>query len=283
MKIRFLFSPEGDDGSSNGGGSTTLLSESAPQQAQQQDGQAVTVPDFIHDKFKGAENPIEAQARAYLDAQKLIGQRQQIKPPGPDAKPEEIKAWRTSLGVPETPDAYGLKKPDKLPEGVDWNEEDAKGFQTLAHEIGLTPAQVAKLTEYDLTRSGKQVEGSKAKMESYLGEQRTALKTEWGDKFENNKERAVMAAKLLGLDPNDAELGNSAKMIKALYEASKLIQEDKFVGSDKVGLGLTNKEQADDILHNKNNPWHKAFMGQETKERQAEAQRHRNRLLGIKG
>ena len=287
MKFRFLFSPEGGEGEGGGGGQTLLsapsTTPSAPAApAAPQPGAAPTVPDFIHEKFKGAENPLEEQAKAYGEAQKLLGQRQQVKPPGPDAKPEEVTAWRKTLGVPDDVTGYDIKKPDKLPDGVEWNEEDVNGFKKLAHEIGLTPAQAAKIAEFDTVRMGAMSAKGKAGLETFVKGQRDELVKEWGDKFDNNKERAVMTAKLLGLDPNDAEIGNSAKMIKALHAASQLIKEDQFVGSEKAGLGLTGKDQADDILHNKNNPWHKAFMGEEGKERQAQAQAFRNRLLGVK-
>lgn len=286
MKFRFLLSP--DDGGGEGGGGGTLLSApsttpaapAAP--AAPQPGTTPTVPDFIHEKFKGSANPLEEQAKAYVEAQKLLGQRQQVKPPGPDAKPEEITAWRKTLGVPDDVAGYGLKKPDKLPEGVEWDEEQVGKFGALAHKMGLTPAQAQELIAFDTERMGAMSAKGKAGLETFVKGQRDELVKEWGDKFDNNKERAVMTAKLLGLDPNDAEIGNSAKMIKALFSASQLIKEDQFVGSEKAGLGLTGKDQADDILHNKNNPWHKAFMGEEGKERQAQAQAFRNRLLGVK-
>jgi hypothetical protein len=222
--------------------------------------------------------------RGHGNAQKLIGQRGNtgLKPPGPDAKPEEVAAWKKLIGVPDTPDAYGLKKPDQLPEGVEWNEEDVKGFQTLAHEIGLTPAQVQKLTEYDLARAGKMTASGKEKLTAFVNEQRDTLKKEWGDSFSNNVERALMAAQLLGLDPKDPEIGNSAKMIKALHSAAALIREDKFVSSNKVGLGLTGADQAEDIRRNPNNPWYNAYHGKETPERQREAQKLMMRLQGIK-
>lgn len=222
--------------------------------------------------------------RGLGNAQKLIGQRgnQSLKPPGADATPEQLAEWRKVIGVPDDPNGYGIKKPDQLPEGVDWNDEEAAAFGKLAHELNLTPAQAQKLMEYDLARSGKMVSSSQAKIESFIKEQREALQKEWGDKFQNNVSRALKAAELLGLDPKDAEIGNSAKMIKALAAAAELMTEDKFVGSDKVGLGLTGADQAEDIRRNPANPWHNAYHGKEGKDRQKQAAALIARLNGVK-
>jgi hypothetical protein len=71
-------------------------------------------------------------------------------------------------------------------------------------------------------------------------------------------------------------------MIKALHSAASLIQEDKFVASNKVGLGLTGADQAEDIRRNPANPWHAAYHNKEGKERQQQAQSLMMRLQGVK-
>lgn len=220
--------------------------------------------------------------RGFGNAQKVIGSKgQPMKPPGPDAKPEELAAWNKLVGVPDTPDGYGIKKPEKMPEGVEWNEEQVKEFSGLAHKLGLTPTQAQALLAWDTERAGKGVSKGKGEIEAYISNQREDLKKSWGDKFDNNVERARLAAGLLGLDANDPEISNSAKMIKALHAASQLISEDKFPSSSNAGAGLTGEEQAEDIRRNPNNPLHAAFHGKEGPQRQAEAAEKMWRLKGV--
>lgn len=205
------------------------------------------------------------------NAQRLIGQRQQVKPPGPDAKPEELANWRKTLGVPDSADGYKLTKPENLPEGVEWNDAAVKEFAGLAHEMNLTPAQVQKLVEYDLKQKAGMVEGGQARIAEYIEKGKQELTKEWGDKTRDNVAVAVQTAQKLGIDPNDPEIANSPKMLKALYMASQLMREDRLVDSSKAGTGMTGAQQAEDIRLNPNNPWHAAYMGREGKERQMQA------------
>jgi hypothetical protein len=312
----FLFSP--DDGSGAGGGSTTILGGDAGASTQSavtttaaaattttattggewdfrsalddkgafKQGWVDTLPPDLKDYAGtlGKYPNVAELLRGHGNAQKLIGQRVApgVKVPGPDAKPEEIAAYRKAIGVPDDVTGYGLKKPDALPEGVEWNEEEVGKFGALAHELGLTPAQAQKLVAFDTERMGKMNAGGKAKLDAFIAGERDALKKEWGENYQNNVGKALKAAELLGLDVNDAEIGNSAKMIKALHSAASLIQEDKFVASNKVGLGLTGADQAEDIRRNPANPWHAAYHNKEGKERQQQAQSLMMRLQGVK-
>lgn len=309
MRNPFLFSPDDGDGGGNGGGQTILGggdSQQQQQQGQQQQQQAAAGWDFRsalddsgsfkqgwHETLPDDLKPYAGSLSKYPNAtellrglgnaQKLIGQRpQELKPPGPDATPEQKATWFKTIGVPEKPEEYGLKKPEKLPEGVPWSDEDAAAFAAKAHELGLTPAQVQAIAAFDIERAARGVQKGQGEITAYIEGQKTALKAEWGEKFEANRDKALATAQLLGLDPNDAEIGNSAKMIKALHAASQLMSEDKFVGSDKAGMGMSRADQAEDMLRNKANPWHNALWGREGPERQTQAQQLRARLLGIK-
>lgn len=298
-----LFSP--DDGSGAGGGGTTILGEQGQQGGQQQQtpdtwdfrsalddtgafkqGWHESLPDDLK-PYSGslAKYPNATELlRGFGNAQTMLGKRpQELKPPGADATPEQKAAWYKTLGVPDKPEEYGLKKPDNLPDGVPWSDEDATAFAAKAHELGLTPQQVQAIAAFDLDRATKASEKGKGEITAYIEGQKTALKAKWGDKFEANRDKALATAQILGLDPNDAEIGNSAKMIEALHAASQLMSEDKFVGSDKVGVGLSRADQAEDMARNKLNPWHNALWGREGSERQKQAQELRARLLGVKG
>jgi hypothetical protein len=184
---------------------------------------------------------------------------------------------------------YDIKKPDNLPDGA-WNEEEVNGFKALAHDIGLTPAQAAKLAEFDNARMARMDTKSKQGLESFINSQRDELKKDWGDGYDSKIEAAKIfaqeASDHLKVDLLKSGYANDAVFIKLAeyaYQCTKdARKEDKFVASNKVGLGLTDMDQAEDIRRNPQNPLHAAFHGRETKERQLYAQQQIMRLSGVK-
>ncbi|MEN3942507.1 hypothetical protein WJU23_14505 [Prosthecobacter sp. SYSU 5D2] len=233
------------------------------------------LPADLRDQAAGAlakyQSPLEL-VRGLANAQRLIGQRPQVRPPGADARPEEVSAWRRSLGVPETPEGYGIQRPESLPDGVEWSDEAVVQFSGLAHELNLTPAQVQKLVDYDAGRQAQAAQTAQARLGDYLARGRAELEQEWGERLQTNVGRAVQTAQALGLDPNDPEISNSPKILKALFAASRLMQEDRLSAAGRSGAGMTGAQQAEDIRLNPNNPWHAAYMGREGKDRQSQAQ-----------
>ena len=209
--------------------------------------------------------------RSHHELKTAVSKR--VQPPGENAKPEEITAWRTLLGVPEKPEDYGLKKPDTLPDGVQWSDELAEGFAALAHKHSLPPAAVQEISSWWAQQQGAAAGREAESFKGWVAAQKTELEKEWGGKYNDNLVAAQRVAGLAGIDMNDPDLGNNAKLIRSLHEVSKLISEDKLVAPDKTGQGLTAGQQADDILHNAQNPWHEAYMGKQGKARQEEASR----------
>lgn len=209
--------------------------------------------------------------RSHHELKTAVSKR--VQPPGENAKPEEITAWRTLLGVPEKPEDYGLKKPDKLPDGVQWSDELAGGFAALAHKHSLPPAAVQEISSWWAQQQGAAAGRETEAFNGWVAAQKTELESQWGAKYADNLVAAQRVAGLAGIDMADPDLGNNAKLIRSLHEVSKLISEDKLVAPDKTGQGLTAGQQADDILHNAQNPWHEAYMGKQGKARQEEASR----------
>jgi hypothetical protein len=64
-------------------------------------------------------------------------EKQEIKPPGPDASPEDKANWNALLGVPTDPNGYEFAKPEDLPAGMGYNEEKAAAFAKDCHEKGI--------------------------------------------------------------------------------------------------------------------------------------------------
>lgn len=78
--------------------------------------------------------------------ERLLGNA--IRVPGKDATQEEREAFLNKLGRPEQPDAYEFAVPENLPENLPYDGERAAKFKAVAHGLGLTKDQAAKLHDW---------------------------------------------------------------------------------------------------------------------------------------
>jgi len=110
-----------------------------------EDGEEREIPLREHPALARYESKDEA-VKALVHAQKLLGRTPEgyIRLPGPDADAEQMAAFHAALGRPESPDGYTLPELE-LPEELELREELVAGLRARAHELGLTPAQVAGL------------------------------------------------------------------------------------------------------------------------------------------
>jgi len=163
-------------------------------------------------KFAG-KTPDEV-ARAYLNAQKLIG-----KDPGSlvDLKAAEADplAVLRRLGAPDKPDAYDLKAPEGVrADLVQQASSDLSWFKQAAVEAGLLPKQAQALFDAALKASQAGVESSISMMRG----QEEALQREFGQAFDAKLDAANHAATELGIKDAliKAGLGSHPEVIKAL-------------------------------------------------------------------
>lgn len=148
-------------------------------------------------------NDLPSLAKSYREQKAFVGGS--IRPPGPDAKPEEKKEFRDKLQK-HAPDLVQFVEGDADAEGRVWEKlgrpKDEAGYEfatdvqldmnllrTVAKNTGMTKAQFAKFAEATAAGMRKQTEASKA--------DQAALKTEWGQGYDQQlKDAAAVAAKL---------------------------------------------------------------------------------------
>ena len=165
--------------------------------------------------------------KAYIELQKKIGERAIFKP-GPQASPEEKRAFLEAIGVPaEDKYTLGEIKDLKFPqESIDWARK-------VGAKAGILPeAMTEVLKEFGAFEiAQKTAADKKAKEETQKG--LDGLKQEWGEGYQKNIDRANFFAKefcgqeffeYLGKNP---ALGNDPKLIKMLSKASELLGEHK--------------------------------------------------------
>lgn len=107
-----------------------------------------------------------------------------LKVPGAEATPEEVAAYHKALGVPDTPDGYEIKPPEKMPDGVAFDEAQATAFKSVAKEIGLTPAQVAKLSAWQIEQVGAGAAKSRESIAAVIAAEKVELEQAFGDKLD---------------------------------------------------------------------------------------------------
>src|SRR6185503_523723 len=82
-------------------------------------------------------------ARSYVETKAMIGRR--LEAPGEKATPEQIAAWRKTVGAPDKPEGYagsaGSVRPDSIPQEM-WDAAGEKKFLALAHRHHLPAAAV---------------------------------------------------------------------------------------------------------------------------------------------
>jgi hypothetical protein len=108
-----------------------------------------------------------------------------LRVPAQDAPKEAWDQFYKGLGRPESAEGYTLEKP-QIPAGLRYDEGQEKWFRGLAYAAGLNQAQAKGIfdswNKMQMDASQKSIEARKAAAKSATD----SLKTEWGDKYEEN-------------------------------------------------------------------------------------------------
>lgn len=157
-----------------------------------------------------ADEKLAKFAKGYNSVEELVksahAQRQKLSKalvlPGEDASDDELREWRTKLGVPESADKYRIDIPEDLPDAVR-NAITPEAMQSdleMAHALGLSQDQTAGLMQYrieSLVDADAVYDASlKRAQEQADGE----LRREWGDDYKANRAVASRAAQEFGGD-----------------------------------------------------------------------------------
>lgn len=217
---------------------------------------------------------LETLAGALVESKRAAMEKSQgVKPPGAESTPEEIAAFRKAMGVPDSPDGYGIAAPENLPEGVEWDEQLAGDFAATAHELGLNPDQAKKLSDWYTQQMAESVNGQFSQREQAMEAEREKLKQAFGAKFDARMNAAKRAALTLGLDPETNPAFNNAETVQAMARLADMLGEDQIVGGDAPGR-LSPAAQAKDIMTNPGNPQYARYQSGD-----AEVVAHVNALM----
>lgn len=113
--------------------------------------------------------------------------------PNENATPEEWGKFYNELGRPEESSGYEFET-GELPEGLELNEELNNQFKELAHELGLTKDQAAKLFSFDLERQKASLEANAANTEEAQAKADEEFDALSKETFGDRAEQAIQGA-----------------------------------------------------------------------------------------
>jgi hypothetical protein len=157
-----------------------------------------------------------------------------VKIPGEGASDEEVKAYLSAVGVPDTADGYQINA-DNLPEGLQVTEEAMKYLKEASHELALNPKQAQgvfdKWNAEQARREQAGVEARKKSAEDGIA----ALRTKWAGDYDSKLAAAKKAVNDFGeiagvnIQEELAALGNldnNPAMLRIFAAIGERISED---------------------------------------------------------
>ena len=235
-------------------------------------------------KFKTADD----LAKSYINLESKISAKGVLLP-GENATPEEREKFLNAIGRPESPDAYKLNEVEGLHESIKPTPETTAAFQAEAHKMGFTNEQANQLNGWYLKQVSAMAQAQeKADLEA-MQKAETALRADWGEKFEANKN--MVAKMMLGAGGEEAiqalgDKANDPTVLKALGKIAGLLNEDQIGNLKPVNTTAPGNESKEEALakiaeFSKQMSDPKSAIADENSPDHKQAVKERTRLYGI--
>lgn len=164
-----------------------------------------------------------------------------VKMPAADAKPEDLRAFYERLGAPKEAKDYDLSAVKDV--------TVADQLRATMHERGV-PKEAATSIAASVAKALEAKAATESTLDAgKLAEEKTKLKSNWGDKFEYNHLQAIEGARRLGITPEATKaLENQigyAGVMEAMRRIGSNTREADFVegGGPNAGV-VTTREGA---------------------------------------
>ena len=227
-----------------------------------------TWKEAISEEFRSDPNiekftEIDALAKSYINATKMIGQ-DKVAVPNKNSTEDQWNEVYDKLGRPESADKYSLDiKSDVVP----FDDGAIKQFAENAHKLGLSNTQAQGVLEFYKNSMEGTAQQSKVDTETAQVQAEQELRQEWGREFENNVKKAGALAKAnINSDILDLELksgirvGDHPELIKGFAKIASMMSEDKIVSpeSDGANKSADIESEISTITNNTDGPyWNK--------------------------
>ena len=182
---------------------------------------------------------IDALAKSYINATKMIGQDKIVIP----TKNSGQEAWDEAyakLGRPESADKYAL---DVKSDVVPFDETAIKSFAEQSHKLGLNNKQAQGILEFYKNNMEGSAQQAKIDTETAQSQAEQQLRQEWGRDFEGKVKQAGALAKA-NINPevldmtlsNGTRLGDHPEIIKGFAKIANMMSEDNIVATESENV-----------------------------------------------
>ena len=195
--------------------------------------------DFRNDPSIEKFTEIDALAKSYINATKMIGQDKIVIP----TKNSGQEAWDEAyakLGRPESAEKYTL---DVKSDVVPFDETAIKSFAEQSHKLGLNNKQAQGILEFYKNNMEGTAQQAKIDTETAQSQAEQELRQEWGRDFEGKVKQAGALAKA-NINPevldmtlsNGTRLGDHPEIIKGFAKIAGMMSEDKIVSTESENV-----------------------------------------------
>ena len=207
---------------------------------------------------------IDALAKSYINATKMIGQDKVVIPTNNSTE----EAWNEvydKLGRPESAEKYSLDAKSKV---VSLDENAVKQFAETSHKLGLNNKQAQGLLEFYKQNMEGTAQQAKIDTETAQAQAEQELRSEWGREFDTKVKQASSLAKA-NMKPeildmtlsNGTRLGDHPEIIRGFAKIAGMMAEDKIVSteSESVQSNQSIQDEIDTIINDRASPyWNKS-------------------------
>ena len=243
---------------------TTISSTTAEQPTVSKSWKDIISEEFRNDPNISKFTEIDALAKSYINATRMIGQ-DKVAVPNNNSTEDQWNEVYSKLGRPESPDKYELNAKSDI---VPIDETAIKTFAETSHKLGLNNKQAQGILEFYKNSMEGSAQQSRIDMETAQANAEQQLRQEWGKTFEDNVRKAGSLAKAnLGVEVLDMQLqdgtrlGDHPDIIKGFAKIADMMSEDKIVSteSENVNQGKDIESEISSIVNDKNSPyWNKS-------------------------
>lgn len=196
--------------------------------------------------------------RSLDEALGLVGRKSVGSYPQEGASDAELSAFRHAAGVPDSPEGYALK-PEKLPDGVQWDEQAMGGYAEIFHRHHVPKAAAQELLARHLEQVGaqaaQQTQASQQQITQMVQQSEATFQKEWGVNYESRLEqnRAFVASRFEAGELADPALQaalSHPKIVRLVDEARRSLRESGLPGQGAEAAGNTHspRQQAQELM-----------------------------------
>ena len=221
--------------------------------------------DAISQEYRDDQNiqkftEIDALAKSYINATKMIGQDKMVIPNNNSTDDQWNEVYE-KLGRPESAEKYKLEaKSDVVP----MDEGAIKTFAEQSHKLGLNNKQAQGILEFYKNSMEGTAKQAQVDTETAKAQSTQELRQEWGRDFDAKIKQAASLAKAnINADvldmplQNGTRLGDHPEIIKGFAKIANMMSEDKIISTESENVNVAKDLQSEiaTIMNDRKGPY----------------------------